>query len=93
MSERYAMISIKSDAYMNHMFVLQHRLCRLIESRMHPQEQCKGGGGMDCVAVVEQMLTLLRQPGRMTSHTRTRHFQLDNEGLEACRGNASIAST
>src|SRR5262244_1873810 len=37
---------------------------------------------MDFVAVVDQVLALLRQRGRMAYRTLKRHFQLDDEAIE-----------
>src|SRR5512145_1495963 len=37
---------------------------------------------MDFVAIVDQVITLLRQRGRMTYRTLQRHFQLDDAALE-----------
>src|SRR4029434_4796420 len=41
----------------------------------------QGGGQMDFVAVVDQVISLLRQRGRMTYRTLQRQFQLDDEAL------------
>src|SRR2546425_2258683 len=40
------------------------------------------GGGMDFVAVVDQVIALLRQRGRVAYRTLKRQFQLDDEALE-----------
>src|SRR5438034_1053171 len=40
------------------------------------------GGWMDFVAVVDQVIALLRQRGRMAYRTLQRQFQLDDEALE-----------
>ena len=37
---------------------------------------------MDFVAVVDQVITLLRQRGRVAYRTLKRQFQLDDEALE-----------
>jgi hypothetical protein len=37
---------------------------------------------MDCVAVVDQVMTLLRQRGRVTYRLLKRQFQLDDEAVE-----------
>ena len=37
---------------------------------------------MDFVAVVDQVIALLRQRGRVAYRTLKRHFQLDDEALE-----------
>ena len=37
---------------------------------------------MDFVAVVDQVIALLRQRGRMAYRTLQRHFQLDDEAME-----------
>src|SRR5215813_1587667 len=39
------------------------------------------GGRMDFVAIVDQVITLLRQRGRMTYRTLQRQFQLDDDAL------------
>src|SRR5437588_13111102 len=51
----------------------------MIESRRHSARQ--GGDRMDFVAVVDQVITLLRQRGRMTYRTLQRQFQLDEDAL------------
>ena len=43
---------------------------------------CKGGYSMDFVAVVDQVIALLRQRGRVAYRTLKRQFQLDDEALE-----------
>src|SRR5262245_20475711 len=43
---------------------------------------CKGGYSMDFVAVVDQVIVLLRQRGRVAYRTLKRQFQLDDEALE-----------
>src|SRR5262245_60354098 len=43
---------------------------------------CKGGNGLDFVAVVDQVIALLRQRGRVAYRTLKRQFQLDDEALE-----------
>src|SRR2546425_1573726 len=40
------------------------------------------GGGMDFVAVLDQVIALLRQRGRVAYRTLKRQFQLDDEALE-----------
>src|SRR5262244_4572048 len=45
------------------------------------QSTRQGGGGMDFVAIVDQVITLLRQRGRMTYRTLQRQFQLDDDAL------------
>ena len=40
---------------------------------------------MDFVAVLDQVITLLRQRGRVAYRTLQRHFQLDAEALEDLR--------
>src|SRR4051812_12271684 len=40
------------------------------------------GGGMDFVTVVDQVIILLRQRGRVAYRTLKRQFQLDDEALE-----------
>jgi class 3 adenylate cyclase len=48
----------------------------------HAQEQRMGRrGGMDFVAVVDQVIALLRQRGRVTYRTLQRQFQLDADAL------------
>src|SRR5215475_11728068 len=42
----------------------------------------QGGQGVDFVAVVDQVIALLRQRGRLTYRTLKRQFQLDDEALE-----------
>ena len=41
-----------------------------------------GGYSMDFVAVVDQVIALLRQRGRVAYRTLKRQFQLDDEALE-----------
>src|SRR4029453_3903805 len=41
----------------------------------------QGGDGVDFVAVVDQVIALLRQRGRMTYRTLQRQFQLDDDAL------------
>ena len=47
--------------------------------RPHTRE---GGEGVDFVAVVDQVIALLRQRGRVAYRTLKRQFQLDDEALE-----------
>ena len=42
----------------------------------------QGGEGVDFVAVVDQVIALLRQRGRLTYRTLKRQFQLDDAALE-----------
>src|SRR6266446_6188481 len=42
----------------------------------------EGGDGVDFVAVVDQVIALLRQRGRVTYSTLKRQFQLDDAALE-----------
>ena len=42
----------------------------------------QGGDGVDFVAVVDQVIALLRQRGRVTYRTLKRQFQLDDDALE-----------
>jgi hypothetical protein len=42
----------------------------------------QGGPGVDFVAVVDQVIALLRQRGRVTYSTLKRQFQLDEAALE-----------
>src|SRR5207344_787990 len=46
------------------------------------QRRRQGGDGMDFVAVVDQVIVLLRQRGRVAYRTLKRQFQLDDEVLE-----------
>ena len=46
------------------------------------QSTRQGGDGVDFVAVVDQVIALLRQRGRVTYRTLKRQFQLDAEALE-----------
>jgi hypothetical protein len=55
----------------------------MMESRMYPSTEHEAGGdGVDFVAVVDQVIALLRQRGRITYRTLQRQFQLDDEALE-----------
>src|SRR2546427_8498947 len=54
----------------------------MMESRTHTQaSEQQGGDRMDFVAVVDQVITLLRQRGRVTYRTLQRQFQLDEDAL------------
>src|SRR5215831_5783995 len=44
--------------------------------------QSQGGHGVDFVAVVDQVIALLRQRGRVTYSTLKRQFQLDDAALD-----------
>src|SRR5712691_1173368 len=58
-------------------------LYAMMESRMHtPQSTRQGGDGVDFVAVMDQVIALLRQRGRLTYRTLQRQFQLDEVALE-----------
>src|SRR5262249_5586401 len=46
------------------------------------QSTRQGGGEMDFVAVMDQVIALLRQRGRLTYRTLQRQFQLDDAALE-----------
>ena len=55
----------------------------MIESRMRMQTEPQAGGdAVDFVAVVDQVIALLRQRGRLTYRTLKRQFQLDDDVLE-----------
>src|SRR5262249_259810 len=45
------------------------------------QSPREGGDAVDFVAVVDQVIVLLRQRGRMTYRTLQRQFQLDDDAL------------
>ena len=47
---------------------------------------------MDFVAVVDQVIALLRQRGRVTYRTLKLQFQLDDEALEDLKMNSSTAN-
>src|SRR5687768_970824 len=49
---------------------------------MRRDSEREGEGGMDFVAIVDQVITLLRQRGRVAYRTLKRQFQLDDEALE-----------
>ena len=51
----------------------------MVESRRHSEQQ--GRDRMDFVAVVDQVITLLRQRSRVTYRTLQRQFQLDEDAL------------
>src|SRR2546428_449282 len=46
------------------------------------RDSAREGGGMDFVAVLDQVIALLRQRGRVAYRTLKRQFQLDDEALE-----------
>jgi hypothetical protein len=48
---------------------------------------------VDFVAVLDQVITLLRQRGRLTYSTLKRQFQLDDAALEDVKTNASRTNT
>ena len=48
-------------------------------------EPREGGDAVDFVAVVDQVIALLRQRGRVAYRTLKRQFQLDDEALEDSR--------
>jgi TOMM system kinase/cyclase fusion protein len=52
---------------------------------MHTGGQRKGGGRMDFVAVMDQVIALLRQRGRLTYRTLQLQFQLDETHLEVLK--------
>ena len=56
----------------------------MMESRMRTGRLStrQGGQRMDFVAVVDQVIVLLRQRGRMTYRTLQRQFQLDDDALD-----------
>src|SRR5215471_20600823 len=45
----------------------------------------QGGDGVDFVAVVDQVITLLRQRGRVAYRTLKMQFHLDDDALEALK--------
>ena len=54
----------------------------MMESRTSTKaKHLAGGDGVDFVAVVDQVIALLRQRGRVTYRTLQRQFQLDAEAL------------
>jgi hypothetical protein len=55
----------------------------MIEAHTHTEaEHHAGGHAVDFVAVVDQVIALLRQRGRVTYSTLKRQFQLDEAALE-----------
>src|SRR5262245_34902710 len=57
-----------------------------MESRMHTQpSQRERGEAVDFVAVVDQVIVLLRQRGRLTYRTLQLQFQLDEAHLEVLK--------
>src|SRR5262252_8979374 len=55
----------------------------MMELRTYAEaEPRQGGHAVDFVAVVDQVIALLRQRGRVAYRTLKRHFQLDAEALE-----------
>src|SRR5262252_934625 len=55
----------------------------MMELRTYAEaEPRQGGHAVDFVAVVDQVITLLRQRGRVAYRTLQRQFQLDDEALE-----------
>src|SRR3989454_11963936 len=54
----------------------------MMGSRLHMEPQRIEGAPMDFVAVVDQVIALLRQRGRVTYSTLKRQFQLDEAALE-----------
>src|SRR5262245_15567771 len=56
----------------------------MMESRMRTRAQ-QGGDRMDFVAVVDQVIALLRQRGRVTYRTLQLQFTLDDEQLAALK--------
>jgi len=58
----------------------------MMESRLRTQAEHKPGrGGVDFVAVVDQVIALLRQWGRVAYRTLKVQFTLDDEALEALK--------
>src|SRR5262249_58793012 len=57
--------------------------CAIMESRgtRSPRDR-EGGDEVDFVAVLDQVIALLRQRGRLTYRTLQRQFQLDDAALE-----------
>src|SRR6266568_6435793 len=54
-----------------------------MRSRAYRQSAWQGGeSGVDFVTVVDQVIALLRQRGRLTYRTLKRQFQLDDAALE-----------
>ena len=49
----------------------------------------QGGDGVDFVAVVDQVIALLRQRGRVAYRTLKRQFQLDDDGAGGPQGRTS----
>jgi hypothetical protein len=54
----------------------------MMEVHLRRDSAQEGGGGMDFVAIVDHVITLLRQRGRVAYRTLQRQFQLDDEALE-----------
>src|SRR5437870_13765740 len=54
----------------------------MIGSRLHMEPPSIDGAPMDFVTVVDQVIALLRQQGRVTYSTLKRQFQLDEAALE-----------
>src|SRR2546428_6098873 len=54
----------------------------MMGSRLHMEPQRIEGAPMDFVTVVDQVIALLRQQGRVTYSTLKRQFQLDEAALE-----------
>src|SRR5437667_5560324 len=54
----------------------------MMGSRLHMEPQRIEGAPMDFVTVVDQVIALLRQRGRLTYSTLKRQFQLDEAALE-----------
>ncbi len=50
----------------------------------------QGGDSVDFVAVVDQVIALLRQRGRVTYRTLQRQFQLDDADLVALKDEITI---
>ena len=76
---------VKQVARGVHLCFLQHPPCRLCYHRAahaHTQPQRQGGEAVDFVAVVDQVITLLCQRGRLTYRTLQLQFQLDETHLE-----------
>ena len=55
----------------------------MMESRTSREaERRQGGHGVDFVAVVDQVIALLHQRGRLAYRTLQRQVQFDNEAIE-----------
>src|SRR5262249_8570988 len=63
---------------------LQHPACRLCydEGAQVCADRARIGDEVDFVAVLDQVITLLRQRGRLTYRTLKRQFELDDAALE-----------